>query len=180
MEIAELPLRVLSCSESTARLVEVLQATHVNGGAVCVSLEPADASAWETLEFSDLPTLEQLLQLACHPAMRDAAPDLQIPERVECTEDWQLTNPLAMEGDLAYQLLMGGAYDSFEGGLEEARSLARAFIDSLLDDRVLQASAAWCHAPWTPWFADVAWDTTYLIRDMEARRFTLLAITDSD
>jgi hypothetical protein len=33
--------------------------------------------------------------------------------------------------------------------------------------------------PWTPWFCDIAWDSTYVLQDQRAKRFVLLCMTDT-
>ena len=47
----------------------------------------------------------------------------------------RLVSALEMEGALVHHLMVGGAYDSYEGGLEQARTLCREFVTAVLEDR---------------------------------------------
>lgn len=173
--------RVELLDERIGRCVTTLRELHRNGGVVLGIFEPYDPVEFdEAAECDTRYGGEALRALVSNRSVREQLPELQIPESLDDLEGLRLLPALAIEGFLAHQLLVGGAYDRFEGEIEEARQLGRELVDALVGDRLLQVTCGLTTAPWTPWFQDIAWDLTILIRDIEARRFTILCVTDCD
>lgn len=53
-------------------------------------------------------------------------------------------------------------------------------MPALIGDRYEDVRVDLSHAAWTPWFRDVAWDTTIVVTDRGRREVTVLLATDSD
>jgi hypothetical protein len=74
----------------------------------------------------------------------------------------------------------GGAYEKFTGTSVEAKQLGSAFVDAVVGARHEQFHVYLSHRAWSPWFFDLAWDSTYLLVDDADKAITLLCITDTD
>lgn len=165
-------------------LVEELRATHVNGGALLVSFDVEDDadSRWfaSRNRFDELGFFAALLRST---ELREAAPTLcegvadPLPE---ATFEDVFAGPYLVDGWLAGVLVAGGAYERFRGSPREARDMARAAVDEVVEGRYEDFVVYLTSDRWSPWFFDVAWDTTGVAIDLANKRVTLLAITDTD
>ena len=165
-------------------LLEHLRATHSNGGALLATFDVEDdaTSRWfaSRNRFSEMGVFAALLQST---ALREALPPLfqgggdQLPDP---TLEEVFAGPYLVDGWLAGVLVAGGAYERFRGSALEARAVARAAADEVLEGRYEDFVAYRTSASWSPWFFDVAWDATGVAVDLANKRVTLLAITDTD
>jgi hypothetical protein len=57
--------------------------------------------------------------------------------------------------------------------------MSREFVDALAGER-LQTAVWRIDEPWTDWFYDVAWDSTFVVQQLQVRRWALLCVTDTD
>ena len=163
------------------RFLDAVRQTHVNGGAVLACFVASDPQAFDQAAHRDIQGLDHLfLTFLNADSVKAAVPELQIGDISADLLRLRYTVALGMEGELTHLLLTGGAYRKFEGSEEEARTLSRDFVSAMVNGRHLSASVMSSDAPWTEWFYDVAWDTTYVIYDPQVRRFWLLCITDTD
>jgi hypothetical protein len=148
---------------------------------------------WRAVEYSDVTqwfaSRNRLDEYELHrtlfesPAFRDSLPELQVPDKVArvpagLSEQW--AGALMLDGAWAGLLVSGGAYGRFEGSAREAKRIAAAASDGLMGDRLEDFRVDVSHEAWTPWFADVAWDTTYVLTDMRNAEVTVLCATDTD
>jgi hypothetical protein len=117
-------------------------------------------------------------------AVRTALPELRIPEPYPISSPPEFPqNPpgtLTLDGEIAGNVVAGGAYERFRGTAKEAKQLATAAVSELTQDRHEDFNVFVSFEPWTPWFYDVAWDCTWIMVDRRLREATLLVATDTD
>jgi hypothetical protein len=172
-------------SAALERYLDALAATRRNGGYLI--------GKWKAVEYSDvtqwfvsrnrLAEYELLRTLFVSPAFRERLPELAVPgdlARVPggLTEQW--AGSLMLDGAWAGILVSGGAYKRFEGSARAAKDLAGAAANALIGDRFEDFRVDVSDNASTPWFADVAWDITYVLTDMRNAEVTVLCATDSD
>jgi hypothetical protein len=111
-------------------------------------------------------------------------PELLIPNPYPLTKsprfDESPTGTLTLAGELASALVHGGAYIRFKGSSAAAFQLAQAGLVDLVGDRHESFRVFESHAPWTPWFFDIAWDQTWILADYERLEVSILCKTDTD
>ncbi|HEY0698847.1 MAG TPA: hypothetical protein VGD43_13670, partial [Micromonospora sp.] len=146
-----------------------LRRIHVNGGALLARFRAVDDDPvirWFTSRnrFDEFGFFRHFLG---SPAVRSTLADLRVPDPfdrdVRFFESWSGT--FSLDGELAATLVHGGAYERFAGSPVEAKRLGTAFVDAFVGDRHDEFHVYQSHEPWTPWFADVAWDTTRVLID---------------
>lgn len=94
--------------------------------------------------------------------------------------DWY--HPLYVDGYLAWVMVRGGAYASFEGTQAEAKAFGRQFDQNVFEDRYEDFSV-WRiqNEQWSEWFVGtIHWDETLLIADEEAKLIWLFMFTSTD
>lgn len=168
-----------------------VRATHVNGGAVIgrwKATRCSDEAAW-FLSRNRFDEYELHRLFFEHPTVRRDLATLQIPERLERSTAQQRdlgvaglrhSDILTLDGLLAGILVGGGAYERFRGSAAEAKDLGDAVVRDLTGRRYEDFRLATSHAPWTPWFFDVAWDYTFTLTDVANAEMVVLCITDTD
>lgn len=165
--------------------LDALASTRTNGGYLI--------GQWKAVEYSEvtqwfasrnrLDEYELFRTLFVSPAFREHLPELAVPAdlaRVPAGLAEQWAGSLMLDGAWAGLLVSGGAYEAFEGSAREAKELASAATDALIDGRFEEFRVDVSHEAWTPWFAGVAWDTTYVLTDVRNAEVTVLCATDSD
>jgi hypothetical protein len=96
-------------------------------------------------------------------------------------QQWdEVADGAALADDFAALLTGGGAYESFSGSSEEAKTIGLDACASLLGDGdhhtvVVKTGKAWCG-----WFGDVAWDATWVGYNTADHTAWLLCVTDTD
>ncbi len=161
-------------------VIAALQASHVNGGAILGVFQPTSDAAFDNAVRSDLQGLGHCLQCFFEaPSVREAVPSLQIPNPLPGVARHTWYSGFEFEGAVTHLLLAGGAYEKPAFGEEDARRMARNFVDALAGERL--HSTVWrIDEPWSGWFHDVAWDATFVVQQRWARRWALLCVTDTD
>jgi hypothetical protein len=160
------------------RYSSAVRSTHVNGGIVIACFRPnPPVSVSDLLRgMAWLSVPHAFLQNA---SVRHALADLAIPAQVTLGDVcWQSSYEL--EGGLVQTLVLGGAYESWEKRENDARTVARDFVDSLSEGRRLGLNAFRIPGAWTSWFFDVAWDSTYLVCHFDSDKWWLICSTDTD
>jgi hypothetical protein len=125
------------------------------------------------------PPQRRLAAFLQRPEVRAALASVQI-ESAQTIPPFRTLGLFELEGALTSILMGGGAYI---GGLEsedEARNLARAFVDALVGANRRIALGFAFEGYWTPWFHDVAWDFSYFVFDPVGRCWWTLFMTDTD
>lgn len=155
-----------------------LRDVHTNGGALLASfdVENDNASDWG-------PWLDQLVgRFLSSPELRSALPELfDDPPYLETPSLKPASyGALLVEGFLTGKLMVGGAYTRFRGTTQEARDVAAAAVEEVVQGRYFDFWVYYTWQPWTPWFLSVAWDLTGVAVDTKNKRLTLLVLTDTD
>lgn len=156
------------------------QQIYVNGGVILRSFRATNGAAFEHALRHDNRTMDQVFGafLTCSPVVA-SVPELQIQLPLERPPEFRWMSLFGVEGDLTHMLLGGGAYKRFRGTVEDARGLSRSFMEALFGKELHRVGwAGGSPTPWTPWFCDIFWDATFVIR--EHQRFILLCMTDTD
>ena len=157
-----------------------LRATHVNGGAQFGRWELPDhpiLGYFAARHALDVAFFGGLLRSS---TVRADLPMLKIPERFESPPSFHLTSSLSLEGDLANDLHIGGAYTTHTVPASVAKRLAADFCDALIGNRFDEVDVYTSHHAWAPWFYDVAWDMSWFGLDRRDRTCWLLCKTDTD
>ena len=141
-----------------------------------------DVAAW-FVSRNQLDYYELHRHLFDDPVVREDLQEIEMPEQVGrvpagLAEQWQ--GALSLDGLLAGLLVLGGAYRSFDGRAAQAKEIAARAVWALIGDRYEDVRVDLSHAAWTPWFRDIAWDTTIVVTDRGRREVTVLLATDSD
>ena len=165
--------------------LDQVRAAYVNGGCLFGrwrATHYADETAWFAAR-NRLEEYELLRLLFDSPAVRSDLSALKIPRTLDrvpggLTEQW--AGPLCLDGLLAAVIVTGGAYRRFEGPAARAKALAARAVQVLVQDRYEDFRLDTTDRAWTPWFRDVAWDSTYVLTDRANAEITVLCITDTD
>jgi hypothetical protein len=157
-----------------------LQASHVNGGAILRVFQPTSVVAFDIAARSDLQGVGHWLRCFLEASsVRQAVPELRIPIPLPEVPKHTWYSGFEFEGAVTHTLLRGGAYERPPFGEEAARRMSREFVDAMAGER-LQTAVWRIDEPWTDWFYDVAWDATFVVQQLHARRWALLCVTDTD
>lgn len=161
-------------------VVQAVQATHVNGRALLRVFRPTDAAAFDVAAQTDLQGVDHWLRCFLEsPSVRAAVPELRMPDALPQLPKHTWYGGFEFEGAITHLLLSGGAYERPAFGEDVARRMSRDFVDALSGDR--QHTSVWrIDESWTDWFYDVAWDRTFVVQQLQARRWGLLCVTDTD
>lgn len=155
---------------------------YVNGGVILRSFRATNRAVFNHSLRNDFRGVDHTIQtfLTC-PSVVAAVPELQIHLPLERPPEFRWMSVFGVEGDLTHMLLVGGAYERFRGTIEQARTLSRRFMEALFGEELHRVGwAGGSPTPWTAWFYDIAWDATFVMQDMQASRFVLLCMTDTD
>lgn len=163
--------------------MEEICLTHVNGGIVLGQflVKGDETLAWYASRQS-LEIIDFFDQFVCTQAVIASLSSLQIqkPLRQQLKAELKRSGGFTLDGELAFTLFQGGAYEQFKRSAKEAYDLARNLREQLYGDRYDQVSIYKTDLAWTDWFRDVAWDATWFIVDRRDCRIWLLCITDTD
>jgi hypothetical protein len=115
-----------------------------------------------------------------HPVVSASLPKVTRGANVNDTVTFEWGSPFLLDGELARILVNGGPYEKFKGTPREAKNLGMRVCDALFGDRFLDVEVFHCWNAWSPWFCDVAWDTTHVLIDRRLQAVTVLVSTDTD
>jgi hypothetical protein len=169
--------------ERIKAMLEALRFVHVNGGALLAAFDVltfnwpttwywrTDGDGWR-FDFSQFFESDALAQ---------ALPELRVGDGQSIGVAWDWTGPFTLDGELTQVLVQGAAYDRFTGPSDEAKRLAMDFCEAIFGYRYGEVNRVFStRVAWTPWFYDIAWDSTWLIVDDQMSRVWLLCLTDTD
>jgi hypothetical protein len=184
-------------SDALDGLLGTIRATYVNGGALFAQVRAVDVDdparwfaiarsrhryRWHGTSFER--ARDAFGTLFDSQAMRTAVPELRIPDPYPTTEPPQFLElpkgTRALVEDLASALLHGGAYRHFPGPAADALEVVSTGLADLMGRRRQHFRVFQSHAPWTPWFFDVAWDHTWILADYQRLEASVLCMTDTD
>jgi hypothetical protein len=162
-------------------VAHLVQASHVNGGAILRIFKPTSDPAFDAAARSDLQGMDHLLRCFLEAAsVREAIPDLRIPFPLTPMPQYTWYGSFEFEGAITQLLLAGGAYKSAGLSEEQARTISRGFVDALIGNARLRTCVYRISGAWTDWFHDIAWDATFVVHQLVARRWALFCVTDTD
>jgi hypothetical protein len=151
---------------------------YANGGCLLYRLEALDPSL---LNFAQAGGSARLLAAFLdHAAVKSALHDVKLASAKANPPPFRPLGSFELEGALTQILLGGGAYIPGMESEDDARRMSRAFVDALLGNHRRSSMAFAVEGAWTPWFYDVAWDSSYLVLDPLARAWWALFMTDTD
>jgi hypothetical protein len=111
-------------------------------------------------------------------ALSEALPVLQSTEQEE-PMNWEWSSSYVLDGEFAYTLKMGGAYEAFAGSGVEAKQLGAKACEILFGSRYDDLFVFKTYKSWSLWFHDIAWDATWIGVDKGTRTVWILCITDT-
>lgn len=132
----------------------------------------ATRNRWSEIEFFP--------RLLSHPAFASALPEVATNVNTAELAEFEWSSSLTLDGELARTLVVGGAYEKFEGTPREAKALGERVAQSLFGDRFDDVLVFRSSEPWSSWFFDVAWDGTTVLIDKRLQIVTVLVSTDTD
>lgn len=160
------------------RLRQHLQQSRGNGGAHFASFRstPHPVLSW-FIRSNRLkrPWIDFPDRIVTHPVVRQTLLGLHIPEKLPEPLILQEIDTFDFEAALVRELVSGGAYHQFTLTRRDARLVASEFIEAFPQQRVGYSETAW-----TPWFAGIAWDGTWIGLNAVKKRVWLLCVTDGD
>lgn len=170
------------------RIVTELDAVSANGGCVLIGLSVEDPDAiceyFEASNMSADNTEAFFTAVLTSDAINDALPALETRDGFggsHETVDFEWLYPTKVDGHVAWLLVRGGAYDSFDGSAAEAKEMGRAFFATLCDDRYEDLTVRRSTTQWSDWFqGTVHWDETLCLFDEGHNRIWVCLFTDTD
>jgi hypothetical protein len=153
--------------------------THVNGWAAAAQFHIKAFGAVATaLGSNRLKHVDFFLHFFANQVVQEALP--QVANARSSVAEFEKTEITRAIEDLAAIISQGGAYRGFRGSASDANRLAQGFADAALQRRMSETFCWVNYSPWTEWFFDVAWDSTFFWYSGQTSTVTLLLRTDTD
>ena len=160
--------------------VSAVAKQYANGGCLLSQFEARDHAEFDAATVKHHRLEDCLTGFLGRPEVQAGLKEVQVDRASRFPPPFHAAGAFEFEGALAQLLLAGGAYTGGVGSEEEARRLAREFVDAIVEDRRLLCTVFVLEGAWTPWFFDVMWDHTYILMDRGARCWWTLFMTDTD
>lgn len=161
--------------------VRSINLSHHNGGVQIAALDIGADSVFDWFASRNrLWEFDILDGLLVRSTIREAVPELRIPETLPEGAGFGMETPFTLDGGLASSLYIGGAYHKAKGDGRKEKELALSVCDAMFDLRFGEVNRYTSAAMWTTWFYGIAWDSSDVIFDRRLRRLWLLVITDTD
>jgi hypothetical protein len=159
-----------------------LKKTYANGDVILKILQPIDIKEFDAANTRNRKGLEYILKCFLESkSVQESIPNLEIPRTLDEAPKHIWYSRYEFEGAIISMILRGGAYKRLEYPEDYLREVARNFVDALFGDAVLNVFVCRIDGPWTNWFYDVAWDSTFIIFDPWVnKRWVVLCATDTD
>jgi len=90
------------------------------------------------------------------------------------------SSPFTLGGELASTLYHGGAYEKHHKGAVDAKDLADQAALEIHNNEYENTLVFTTHLPWSNYFFDIAWDSTWVIINKKMRRIFCILATDTD
>lgn len=127
---------------------------------------------WSEIEF--------VPRFFSHSVVAQELGQLVAAPRADMQTLFESRSAFTLDGELASNLVFGGAYEAFKGTPRQAKDLAGDVCAALFADRFLDVDVLYSPHPWSSWFFDIAWDSTHLVIDRRTCTVHVLASTDTD
>lgn len=162
-------------------LLAAFRSVILNGcvfGAAFDVLGDDDVTAWYLCRnrVDEYGLMEALLT---SPALAAALPGIERGVRFDA-DTFEERGALELDGMLASALVWGGSSASFKGRAAEAKRIGQAFSEAVVGERYEDFRVDDSFQAWSGWFADVAWDFTWVITDRRRKVMTVVFVTDDD
>lgn len=178
-EDVEYTLEPVSDSRITA-LVSTLVHAYANGRVLLVRLRPNDPELFARASREDLQGTDRMLAAFLNAeSVRTALSQLDLGSIDSIPPAYHQIGIFEFEGALTHALMSGGAYRG-KVPEEEARDLARRFVEGCFGEHRLGVMVFAVSGAWTRWFHDVAWDGSFICFDRAGLNWTCLFYTDTD
>ncbi len=151
-------------------VVNALRDAYLNGGVIlatfsCRSMKDYDSAQDELRAFLDSPGVRRALHF------------LKIPHGLTPLPTHSLISSITLQSDVTSMLQRGGAYTRGVEG--NSQKLAASFCGGILGDRQ-EIRLFRVDGAWSPWFYDVAWDYTCIMKIPSHKRWVVFCCTDTD
>lgn len=93
---------------------------------------------------------------------------------------FEWSSPFMLAGDLACTLASGGAYGKHAEGSADAKRIADAAADEMLNHDYDSTLLFNSHVAWSDFFRDVAWDNTWVLVHKQQGLAHVILATDTD
>ena len=159
-----------SKNQKAQSVIDVLCGMYVNGDVIFTTF-----SYHSIMEYNN--AQDELHAFLDSPDVRRTLHFLKIPVELRPLPQHSLISPITLQSDITSMLQRGGAYT--DGVKHEAKALAASFCGVLLSDRkgiqLFRIEGAW-----SPWFYDVAWDYTCVMKIPSQKHWIVFCCTDTD
>jgi hypothetical protein len=166
------------------RIVSVLNSfkkLYVNGGPLLRIFKPSNHLIFDDAAFSDIRGSNHFLQCFLETqTVRENVADLAIPFPLDAVPKHRQLCVAEFQTTLLQTLMAGGAYERPSFSVEIALQMVQEFIDALADSESQYLTIWQIEGAWTDWFYDVAWDYSFVLLQLKARKCVLFCITDTD
>lgn len=159
-------------------VLEAVQKSHCNGGMICRCIRKLIGPA----KYDYFRDAKELSSFLSESSVRSILHELELPESFETFPPITRYSAYEFEGAVTSILQHGGAYTlaADRPSDEDARQMARAFVDALLPKSRDLAQCVRIDGAWSSWFCEINWDASFVIRDPKADRWWIVCITDTD
>jgi hypothetical protein len=162
-------------------LLRCINQRYSNGGCLYYGFKPIDQAKFTQAWRSDQKGLNYIVRsFLSSESVRVIAHSLKIPERVPENLSCCWYNGYEFEGAITHAIMRGGAYAQCDFPEETARRLSQNFVSAMTAEQIGQTFVCRIDSPWTEWFYDVAWDSTFIVFQYQRNRMNLFCITDTD
>jgi len=152
--------------------VESLNKSHTNGGVQLAAFDVGPDPVFDWFASRNrLWEFDVMDALLVRPTIRQALPELKIPDSFAESAGFGMASAFTLDGALADALFRGGAYHQQKGDGKKEKELAMAVCDAMFGLRFGEVYRYTSSAMWTPYFYGI---------DRRLRRLWLIAITDTD
>ncbi|PHA04398.1 hypothetical protein COF37_08505 [Bacillus wiedmannii] len=161
--------------------IKISDAMNVNGGTIVSCFKVNDHSVFKNLPWLEHEKYNNYIQdMLTSPDIIKNIPELNIPKSIEVPIELENINSLILDGAFAIRLIKGGAYKDFKGTPMEAKKLGSQLCEQIFQNRFLGIKIFYSQKPWTNWFYDVNWDSTWVIFDEQESMVWIICMTDTD
>jgi len=160
--------------------IQSLRKEYANGSAVLKTFQANHGSLSTPMDaFVPPPLLAYLL--ISNPSLQAGLDDLKLSEADLRTLIFaEPINLYHLFGNLLHALRSGGAYYQSQKTFLVDAQITADFLEQLLGEKKEYLAGCAHYGAWTPFFFDVAWDSTYVLMQQEMGRVHFLYMTDTD
>ena len=170
---------------SIRAVVDAICKTYANGGMICRCFRPLNGAAYEHVSRIDprgdghwlKSFLESDSVLRCVPEPEIDEPEME--EGIDPFPAYVKYGSYEFEGAITGLLLSDGAYIKSDLNADQARSMAREFVDALLPDSRKYVPVFRVDSKWNDWI-NMGWGATFVVFNHKQERLWLVCATDTD